>query len=47
MTLGESLRRRLQSWLITGGKTQQIVATLILCLIVGIAGGALFAFLGP
>ncbi|MBC7233260.1 MAG: O-antigen ligase family protein [Chloroflexi bacterium] len=47
MTVGETLRRRLQSWLVTGSKTQQLLATLILCLLVGIAGGALFAFLGP
>jgi len=47
MTVGETLRRRLQSWLVTGSKTQQLLATLILCLLVGIAGGGLFAFLGP
>nr|MBC7244152.1 O-antigen ligase family protein [Chloroflexota bacterium] len=47
MTLQETLRRRLQSWLITGSKTQQAIATFILCLIVGVSGGALFAFLGP
>lgn len=47
MTIHETLRRRLQSWLVTGSKTQQAIATLILCTIVGIAGGALFAFLGP
>ncbi len=41
------LRRRLQSWLITGSKSQQALGTLVLCLIVGVAGGALFAFLGP
>jgi len=39
--------RRLQAWLITGSDPQKIIATLILCLIVGITGGALFAFLGP
>jgi len=38
---------RLQAWLVTGSKAQQLVATVGLCLIVGIAGGVLFAFLGP
>jgi len=42
-----ALIRRLRSWLVTGNKTQQIIATLVLCLIVGVTGGALFAFLGP
>ncbi len=38
---------RLQAWLVTGSKARQVVATVGLCLIVGIAGGVLFAFLGP
>jgi O-antigen ligase len=43
----EVLLRRLQGWLVTGSKTQQIVGTIILCLIVGGASGALFVLLGP
>jgi hypothetical protein len=43
----QAVLRRLQSWLVTGSHTRQAIATLILCLIVGVAGGALFAFLGP
>ena len=38
---------RLQAWLVTGSQRRQVVATLGLCLVVGMAGGALFAFLGP
>lgn len=43
----EALRRRLQSWFVTGSRTSQLVATLALCCVVGLAGGALLAFLGP
>jgi O-antigen ligase len=43
----QAVVRRLQSWLVTGSKQQKVIAILILCLIVGIAGGALFALLGP
>jgi O-antigen ligase len=43
----KALLGHLQAWLITGNSTRQTIATLVLCLIVGIAGGALFAFLGP
>jgi len=43
----EAVLRRLQYWLVTGNRTRQIIATVILCSIVGVAGGALFAFLGP
>ena len=42
-----ALVKRLQSWLVTGGQTRQLLAVLVLCLLVGIAGGALFVFLGP
>ncbi|RKX24145.1 MAG: hypothetical protein DRP45_08870, partial [Candidatus Zixiibacteriota bacterium] len=42
-----ALVKHLQAWLITGNKWQRIIATLILCLLIGIIGGALFAFLGP
>jgi hypothetical protein len=38
---------RLQSWLVTGGRKTRLVFTGLLCLLVGMAGGALFAFLGP
>ncbi len=43
----KALQGRLQAWFVTGTKTRQIIATVLLCLIVGIAGGAFFAFLGP
>jgi len=43
----EALIRRLQSWLVTGSRTRQWAAVLVLCLVVGIVGGALLAFLGP
>ena len=43
----ETLIRRLQSWLVTGSQTRQLLAVLVLCLLVGIAGGAVLAFLGP
>ncbi|KPL17847.1 MAG: hypothetical protein AMJ93_14515 [Anaerolineae bacterium SM23_84] len=43
----QALVRRLQSWLVTGSELRRFTATVVLCLIVGIAGGALFAFLGP
>lgn len=43
----KAIVRRLQSWFVTGSKLQQIIATLLLCLIVGLAGGALFAFFKP
>lgn len=36
---------RLQAWFVTGSKAQQIIATFALCLAVGLASGALFAFL--
>ncbi len=39
--------KRLQAWLVTGSDRRQVLATVILCLLVGLAGGALFAFLGP
>jgi len=42
----QAVLKRLQTWFVTNGKTQ-VIATLALCLIVGIIGGALFAFLGP
>jgi O-antigen ligase len=45
--MSEAVIRRLQSWLVTGSQTKQLLAVLVLCLMVGIAGGALFAFLGP
>jgi O-antigen ligase len=37
---------RLQAWLVLGSHRRQVVATLGLCLVVGVALGALFAFLG-
>ena len=43
----EAVLGRLQSWLVTGSDQQRIVATLAVCLLAGLAGGALFAFLGP
>lgn len=43
----QAVLRRLQAWLVTGSEPRKAIATLILCLIVGITGGALFAFLGP
>jgi O-antigen ligase len=43
----EAVLSRLQSWLVTGSQTRQLLAVLVLCLMVGTAGGALFAFLGP
>lgn len=43
----EAVVRRMQSWLVTGSPTKQLLAVLVLCLMVGMAGGALFAFLGP
>ncbi len=43
----KALQGRLQAWLVTGSTTRQTIAVTVLCLIVGIAGGALFAFLGP
>jgi O-antigen ligase len=43
----KALQGRLQAWLVTGSTTRQTIAIVVLCLIVGIAGGALFAFLGP
>jgi O-antigen ligase len=43
----DALLRRLQSWLVTGSQTRQLLAVLVLCLVVGSAVGALFAFLGP
>jgi len=39
--------KHLQTWFVTSDKTHQVIATLALCSIVGISGGALFAFLGP
>lgn len=42
-----AVQGRLQAWFITGTRSRQIIAIVLLCLIVGIAGGALFAFLGP
>ena len=42
-----ALLGRFQAWLVTGTDTRQLGATVLLCLIVGVAGGALFAFLGP
>lgn len=41
------VRKRLQSWLITGDRWTQFAATVLLCLIVGTAVGGVFAFLGP
>jgi len=38
---------RLQAWLVAGTETRQLGVTVLLCLIVGVAGGALFALLGP
>lgn len=38
---------RLQAWFVTGSRTRQVAATLALCLLVGIASGALFAFVKP
>jgi O-antigen ligase len=43
----EALVKRLQSWLVTGSQTRQLLAVLILCLIVGTAGGLLFVIPGP
>jgi len=43
----QALLRRLQTWFVTGSKAQQVIAMVALCLIVGIIGGAMFAFLGP
>jgi O-antigen ligase len=42
-----AVQGRLQDWFVTGAKTQQVIAIILLCLIVGITGGAFFAFLGP
>ena len=39
--------RRLQAWLVTGSDRRQVLAAVMLCVLVGVAGGALFAFLGP
>ncbi len=41
------VRRRLQSWFVTGDPIVRFVAIVLLCLIIGSATGALFAFLGP
>ena len=38
---------RLQAWFITGSRAQRVAATLALCLLVGVAGGALLAFVKP
>ncbi len=43
----KALLVRLQVWLITGSRMRQLLATILLCLLVGAIGGALFAFLGP
>lgn len=39
--------RQLQDWFVTGSRARQVAATLILCLLIGLAGGALFAFVKP
>ena len=41
----KALVRRLQAWFITGSKTRQVIATLLLCLAIGLTGGALVACL--
>jgi O-antigen ligase len=43
----KALQGRLQAWLVTGSRTRQTIAIVVLCLIVGLVGGALFAFVGP
>lgn len=41
----KALVRRLQAWFVTGNGTRQVIATLLLCLAIGLAGGALVAYL--
>ena len=37
----------MQSWLTSNDQTRRVAATVLVCVIVGVAGGALFGFLGP
>lgn len=39
--------RWMQSWLTSDDQARRIVSTVLVCLVVGVAGGALFGFLGP
>lgn len=42
-----ALRQRLEDWLVTSTGNRKLMATIIFCLVVGLIGGAVMAFLGP